>query len=123
MYLVLVLTLDAVILQVKCIEFHPMQPWLAIADKGGNVSVWDLKTEQLVYETTVGTPDDVAMQDALLQRAAEKEPDYFGPQLSQVLHPPPCQIYAEIMLLGCQAATPLPSHRRNHDWSRVTSCR
>ena len=70
-------------MQVKCIEFHPMQPWLAIADKGGNVSVWDLKTEQLVYETTVGTPDDVAMQDALLQRAAEKEPDFFGPQLSQ----------------------------------------
>ena len=70
--------------QVKCIQFHPMQPWLAIADKGGNVSVWDLKTEQLVCETTVGTPDDIAMQDALLQRAAEKEPDYFGPQLSQV---------------------------------------
>lgn len=63
-----------------------MQPWLAIADKGGNVSVWDVKTEQLVYETTVGTPDDMAMQDSLLQRAAEKEPDYFGPLLSQVHH-------------------------------------
>jgi len=72
-------------LQVKCIEFHPMQPWLAIADKGGNVSVWDLTTKQLVYETTLGTPDDVAMQDALLQRAAEKEADFFGPHTSQVL--------------------------------------
>jgi WD40 repeat protein len=80
----LIVSLSLCLMQVKCIEFHPMQPWLAIADKGGNVSVWDLKTEQLVYESTVGTPDDVAMQDALLQRAAEKEPDYFGPQLSQV---------------------------------------
>ena len=62
-----------------------MQPWLAIADKGNNISVWDLKTKQLVYESTLGMPDDVALQDALLQRAAEKEADYFGPHLSQVL--------------------------------------
>ncbi len=39
---------------------------------------------QLVYETSLGTPDDEALQDLLLQRAAEKDPDYFGPQLSQV---------------------------------------
>lgn len=38
----------------------------------------------MVYETSLGTPDDEALQDAMLQRAAEKEPDYFGAQLSQV---------------------------------------
>ena len=39
---------------------------------------------QLVYETSLGTPDDEALQDALLQRTAEKDPEYFGPLLSQV---------------------------------------
>lgn len=92
-----------------------MQPWLAIADKGGNVSVWDLKTEQLVYETTVGTPDDVAMQDALLQRAAEKEPDFFGPQLSQVLS---CAIMFNLCnLQGCPAETIVHCKlAMKHDW-------
>ena len=75
---------DLLLLQVKCIEFHPMQPWLGIADEDGNISVWDLHTQQLVYESKLATPDEVTFEDAMLQRAAEKEPDYFGPQLSHV---------------------------------------
>lgn len=35
--------------KVKCIEFHPMQPWLAIADKGNHISVWDFESEQVPY--------------------------------------------------------------------------
>lgn len=115
--------------KVKCIEFHTVHPWLAIADKANNISVWDFESEQvtfaipyyaqhpnrlgrdhnqpqhdamatrhsadtsctprvccaqLVYETSLGTPDNEALQDALLQRAAEKDPEYFGPLLSQV---------------------------------------
>lgn len=34
--------------KVKCIEFHPMQPWLAIADKGNKISVWDFESEQVL---------------------------------------------------------------------------
>lgn len=109
--------------KVKCIEFHPMQPWLAIANKANKVSVWNFVSEQVssppsirpffcsisnthqitctahdskanarpcfdqvVYETSLGTPDDEAQQDANLQRAAEREPDYFGAHLSEVRH-------------------------------------
>mmetsp|Transcript_12197 Transcript_12197/g.36597 ORF Transcript_12197/g.36597 Transcript_12197/m.36597 type:complete len:1238 (-) Transcript_12197:225-3938(-) len=78
--------------KVKCIEFHPMQPWLGIADEAGNVSVWDLHTQQLVYETKLATPDEVTFEDAMLQRAAEREPDYFGPHLSHAMHPPKVKV-------------------------------
>ncbi len=87
---------DLLLLQVKCIEFHPMQPWLGIADEDGNISVWDLHTQQLVYESKLATPDEVTFEDAMLQRAAEKEPDYFGPQLSHV------RTHHQQMLTGCQ---------------------
>lgn len=39
---------------------------------------------KVVYESSLATPDEEATQDALLQRAAEKDPDYFGSALSQV---------------------------------------
>ena len=33
--------------QVKTLEFHPVQPWLALADKGDVVKVWDWSTQQV----------------------------------------------------------------------------
>ena len=33
--------------KVKCIEFHTIYPWLAIADKANNISVWDFESEQV----------------------------------------------------------------------------
>ena len=33
--------------KVKCIEFHTIHPWLAIADKANNVSVWDFESQQV----------------------------------------------------------------------------
>ncbi len=33
--------------KVKCIEFHTVYPWLAIADKANNISVWDFESEQV----------------------------------------------------------------------------
>jgi hypothetical protein len=33
--------------KVKCIEFHTIHPWLAIADKANKVSVWDFESEQV----------------------------------------------------------------------------
>jgi hypothetical protein len=34
-------------LQVKLVEFHPVQPWIAFADKADNVRVWDWTTQQV----------------------------------------------------------------------------
>jgi hypothetical protein len=34
-------------LQVKVVEFHPVQPWIAFADKGDVVKVWDWSTQQV----------------------------------------------------------------------------
>lgn len=75
---------DSVVVQVKCIQFHPMQPWLASVDEAGAVSVWDLSARQQIYETKLSTPDDVTIEDFMLQRAAEKEKDFFGAHTSQV---------------------------------------
>jgi hypothetical protein len=33
--------------QVKTLEFHPVQPWIAFADKGDVVKVWDWSTQQV----------------------------------------------------------------------------
>jgi len=33
--------------QVKTVEFHPVQPWIAFADKGDGVKVWDWSTQQV----------------------------------------------------------------------------
>lgn len=33
-------------LQVHLVDFHPVQPWLAMADKAGTVTVWNWSTEQ-----------------------------------------------------------------------------
>ena len=33
--------------KVKCIEFHTVHPWLAIADKTNNITVWDFESEQV----------------------------------------------------------------------------
>lgn len=35
--------------QVKLVEFHPVQPWIAYADTGNNVRVWDWMTQQVWY--------------------------------------------------------------------------
>jgi hypothetical protein len=32
---------------VKLVEFHPVQPWIAFADKADNVRVWDWTTQQV----------------------------------------------------------------------------
>ena len=37
--------------KVKCIEFHTIHPWLAIADKANKVSVWDFESEQVLPPT------------------------------------------------------------------------
>lgn len=68
---------------------------------------------KVVYETSLGTPDDEALQDAMLQRAAEKEPDYFGAALSQVPTTGPCaashpslHVLALVYTVGLQSVTP-----------------
>ncbi len=39
-------------------------------------------------ETNLGVPDEGPLQDAALQRLAEKEPQYWGNQLSAAMVPP-----------------------------------
>jgi WD40 repeat protein len=84
----LILALELVtlslVLQIKCIQFHPMQPWLGSVDEAGAVSVWNLSTRQQIYETKLSTPDDVTAEDFMLQQAAEKEKDFFGAHSSKV---------------------------------------
>lgn len=36
-----------VLLQVKLLEFHPVQPWICYADTSDRVRVWDWTTQQV----------------------------------------------------------------------------
>jgi hypothetical protein len=93
--------------QVKVLEFHPVQPWLAYADGSQAVVVWDWSSQQVglpyvptpiapaprcppaasasaraapqvVWEAALGAADDAPTQDALLQKLAERHPGYYG---------------------------------------------
>ncbi|KAK9819592.1 hypothetical protein WJX72_000101 [[Myrmecia] bisecta] len=68
--------------KIKVIEFHPVQPWVVMADVEGTVTVWDWSTQQVVHEMQLAIADESLLQDAMLQRLAEKDPAYYGPQLS-----------------------------------------
>lgn len=71
--------------KVHLVDFHPVQPWLAMADKAGTVTVWNWSTEQVVYEAQLEGGDTLGMQDALIQRLAEKDSQFYGPQISGTL--------------------------------------
>jgi hypothetical protein len=44
---------------------------------------------QVIYESSATLPDDLALQDTALQKAAEKDGEYYGPErLSAVMNPP-----------------------------------
>ena len=43
---------------------------------------------QVVMDMNLGVPDEGPAQDAMLQRLAEKEPQYWGHQLSAAMTPP-----------------------------------
>ena len=43
---------------------------------------------QVVMETNLGVQDEAPLQDAQLQRLAEREPQYWGHQLSAAMAPP-----------------------------------
>ena len=36
-------------LQVHLVEFHPVQPWIGLADKSSNVAVWDYRSSQVCW--------------------------------------------------------------------------
>ena len=37
----------ALVSQVHIVEFHPVQPWIGLADKSSNVAVWDYRSSQV----------------------------------------------------------------------------
>ena len=34
------------LVQVHLVDFHPVQPWIGLADKAGTVTVWNWSTDQ-----------------------------------------------------------------------------
>lgn len=97
-------------MQVHLVEFHPVQPWIGLADKSGTVTVWNWSTDQasdfshsmtgtsapsvsnskplhvqVLYEAQLESGDTLGMQDAMIQRLAEKDPQYYGAQLAGTL--------------------------------------
>ncbi|EFJ48111.1 hypothetical protein VOLCADRAFT_91352 [Volvox carteri f. nagariensis] len=43
---------------VRQVEFHPVLPWIVSATKSDNVSVWDWRTRQVVWEAQLGSGTD-----------------------------------------------------------------
>ncbi|BDA49478.1 hypothetical protein COCOBI_14-0960 [Coccomyxa sp. Obi] len=64
--------------KVKTLVFHPVQPWLAYADVNHTITVWDWTNQQVVWEVQLSGADEGTLQDAMLQRLAEKETGYYG---------------------------------------------
>ncbi|GLI58425.1 hypothetical protein VaNZ11_000129 [Volvox africanus] len=73
--------------KVRQVEFHPVLPWVVSTTKSDNVSVWDWRTRQLVWETQLGGSDDDLCMDAEWARLHNRDPA-FTPNPS-LLHPIP----------------------------------
>ncbi|GIL66637.1 hypothetical protein Vafri_20113, partial [Volvox africanus] len=73
--------------KVRQVEFHPVLPWIVSTTKSDNVSVWDWRTRQLVWETQLGGSDDDLCMDAEWARLHSRDPA-FTPNPS-LLHPIP----------------------------------
>lgn len=71
--------------KVHLVDFHPVQPWLGMADKAGKITVWNWSTEQVLYEAQLESGDSIGMQDAMIQRLAEKDSQFYGQQISGTL--------------------------------------
>ena len=78
-------------LQVHLVDFHPVQPWLAMADKAGMVTVWNWSTEQ-------ASSDCTSM--------------YSRQELGKLC----CN--RELVMYSCTLAGPIrsPTRRRGHAW-------
>ncbi|GBF88621.1 hypothetical protein Rsub_01336 [Raphidocelis subcapitata] len=59
--------------KVKTLEFHPVQPWIAFADKADNVKVWDWSTQQVVHDLSLGGADDEGAVEAAINRGGERD--------------------------------------------------
>eukprot|EP00878_Enallax_costatus_P007526 GHUV01007882.1.p1 GENE.GHUV01007882.1~~GHUV01007882.1.p1 ORF type:complete len:370 (+),score=87.34 GHUV01007882.1:171-1280(+) len=59
--------------KVKLVEFHPVQPWLAFADKSDNVRVWDWTTQQTLHDLQLGGADDEGSMEAAMNTVSVKD--------------------------------------------------
>lgn len=64
--------------KVKLVEFHPVQPWIAFADKADNVRVWDWTTQQALHELQLGGADDEGSMEAAINTVPAKDPAFIS---------------------------------------------
>jgi hypothetical protein len=58
--------------QVKTVDVHPTQPWVAFADESSCVRVWDWATQQPVHDVQLGGADEEGALEAAVARASER---------------------------------------------------
>eukprot|EP00879_Flechtneria_rotunda_P011556 GHRR01012070.1.p1 GENE.GHRR01012070.1~~GHRR01012070.1.p1 ORF type:complete len:387 (+),score=140.43 GHRR01012070.1:185-1345(+) len=63
--------------KVKLVEFHPVQPWIAFADKSDNVRVWDWTTQQILHDVQLGGADDEGSIEAAINQVSARDPAFI----------------------------------------------
>jgi len=68
--------------KVVSIDAHPTQPWIAFGDLKATLTVWDWRSQEVLYEV-IGGQDEAARVSVQLQQQAERNPAYYGPRVAQ----------------------------------------
>jgi hypothetical protein len=58
--------------QVKTVDLHPTQPWVAFSDESSCVRVWDWSTQQPVHDVQLGGVEEEAVLESVVERSSER---------------------------------------------------